>query len=87
MQPLLSAALAPILALGTEYYLFGIAGMVSVAAFAGLILAPALGSYGRGWEKAAAAFVSLFVLAALVLTGLAIGMLIFFNWDTISDWI
>jgi hypothetical protein len=87
MEPLLSAAVAPILALGTEYYLFGIAGAVSVIAFAGLILAPALGSYGRGWEKAAAAFVSLFVLAALVLTGLAIGMLIFFNWDTISDWI
>jgi hypothetical protein len=78
---------APILALGTEYYLFAIAGAVSVIAFAGLILAPALGSYGRGWEKAAAAFVSLFVLAALVLTGLAIGVLIFFNWDTISDWI
>jgi hypothetical protein len=87
MEPLLSAAVAPILALGTEYYLFGIAGAVSVIAFAGLILAPALGSYGRGWEKAAAAFVSLFVLAALVLTGLAIGVLIFFNWDTISDWI
>jgi hypothetical protein len=86
MQPLLSAALAPILALGTEYYLFGIAGVVSVTAFAGLILAPALGAYGRGWEKAAAAFVSLFVLAALVLTGLAIGVFVFFNWDTISDW-
>jgi hypothetical protein len=87
MHPLLSAALAPILALGTEYYLFGIAGLVAVTAFAGLILAPALGAYGRGWEKAAAAFVSLFVLAALVLAGLAIGVLIFFNWDTISDWI
>ena len=87
MQPPLSAAVTPILALGTEYYLFGIAGVVSVMAFAGLILAPALGSYGRGWEKAAAAFVSLFVLAALVLTGLAVGVLIFFNWDTISAWV
>jgi hypothetical protein len=87
MQLLLSAALAPVLALGSEYYLFGIAGLVSVTAFAGLILAPALGAYARGWEKAAAAFVSLFVLAALVLAGLAIGMLVFFNWDTISDWI
>jgi hypothetical protein len=86
MHPLLSAALAPVLALGTEYYLFGIAGLISVTAFAGLILAPALGSYARSWEKAAAAFVSLFVLAALVLAGLAIGVFIFFNWDTISDW-
>jgi hypothetical protein len=79
-------AMAPILALGTEYYLFGFAGLISVAAFAGLILAPALGAYGRLWEKAAAAVLSLFVLAALVVAGLVIGVLIFFNWDKISGW-
>ena len=83
---LVDAAAAPLLALGTEYYLFGAAGLVSLAAFGGLILAPALGSYGRGWEKFAAAFLSLFVLAALVMAGLAIGLLVFYEWDTISDW-
>jgi hypothetical protein len=42
------------LALGTEYYLFGGAGVVSLLAFAALILVPAIGSYGRTWEKATA---------------------------------
>jgi hypothetical protein len=87
MYGLLSATLAPILAVGTEYYLFGAAGLISVVAFASLILAPALGAYGRAWEKAAAAFLSLFVLAALVGVGLVLGVVIFFNWDTISGWI
>ena len=55
--------------LGTEYYLFGGAGLISLLAFAALILVPALGSYGRTWEKATAALLSLFVLVALVLLG------------------
>lgn len=76
----------PLLALGTEYYLFGAAGLVSLAAFVGLILVPALGSYGRPWEKFAAGFLSLFVLAALVITGLILGGVIFYYWDEISGW-
>jgi hypothetical protein len=86
MTGLVSAVAAPLLALGTEYYLFGAAGLISVAAFVTLILAPALGSYGRPWEKVAAGFLSLFVLAALVGIGLALGIYIFFNWDEISTW-
>ena len=82
----LSSILAPALALGTEYYLFGIAGLLSLCAFVGLILVPALGSYGRAWEKLVAGFLSLFVLAALVLVGIVIGIVIFFNWDKISGW-
>jgi hypothetical protein len=87
MNGLLSSILAPALALGTEYYLFGIAGLLSVAVFVVLILAPALGSYGRAWEKVVAGLLSLFVLAALVLIGLVIGVVIFLNWDDISKWI
>jgi hypothetical protein len=87
MNGAISSILAPALALGTEYYLFGAAGLVSVAVFVGLILAPALGSYGRAWEKLVAGFLSLFVLAALVLVGLAIGVAIFLNWDDISGWL
>jgi F0F1-type ATP synthase membrane subunit c/vacuolar-type H+-ATPase subunit K len=87
MSALLSGFLAPVLALGTEYYLFGIAGVLTVGVFVGLILVPALGSYGRAWEKLVAGFLSLFVLAALVLIGLVIGVLIFLNWDDISKWI
>lgn len=87
MHLLLSSTLAPVLAVGTEYYLFGIAGLVSISAFVAFILAPALGAYGRTWEKFAAGLLSLFVLAALVLVGLVIGVLIFVNWDQISHWV
>jgi hypothetical protein len=72
------------LALGTEYYLFGGAGVISVLAFAALILVPALGSYGRSWEKATAALVSLFVLMALVMIGIALGVLIVYFWPDIT---
>ena len=76
---------APILArLGTEYYLFGAAGLISAVAFGALILAPALGSFSRGWEKLAAGLLSLFILAALVLVGLVVGFIVFYNWDSIG---
>lgn len=72
------------LAIGTEYYLFGGAAVVSVLAFAALILVPAIGSYGRTWEKATAALLSVFVLLALVMLGVAIGGLIVYFWPDIS---
>lgn len=83
---LLTAVAAPPLALGTEYYLFGAAGLISLAAFIGLILSPALSAYGRTWEKFAAGFLSLFVLAALVLIGVALGLYVFYKWDDIATW-
>lgn len=87
MIELLSALPAPPLALGSEYYVFGAAGLVSLAAFVGLILVPALGSYGRAWEKFAAGFLSLFVLAALVIVGLIAGGVVFYYWDDISGFL
>ena len=68
-----------------EYLLFGGAGVLSLLAFMALILVPALASYGRGWEKATAAFLSLFVLAALVLIGVAMGALVVYYWSDISE--
>jgi hypothetical protein len=68
-----------------EYLLFGGAGLLSLLAFTALILVPAIGSYGRGWEKATAAFLSLFVLAALVLIGVAAGALVVYYWSDIND--
>jgi hypothetical protein len=70
--------------IGTEYYLFAGAGLISVLAFAALILAPAVGSYGRTWEKATAVLLSLFVLLALLLTGVALGVLVVYFWDDIT---
>jgi hypothetical protein len=76
---------APLAEIGNEYLLFGGAGLVSLVAFVALVLAPALGSYGRVWEKAAAGFLSLFILAALVMIGIALGLVIVYYWNDISD--
>ena len=73
-----------VLGLGTEFYLFGGAGLISLLAFAAFILVPAVGSYGRTWEKATAALLSLFVLAALLLLGVALGVLVVYFWDDIT---
>ncbi len=67
-----------------EYLLFGAAGLVSLVAFVGLILMPAVGSYGRLWEKAAAGVLSLIVLAALILTGVVIGLAIVYYYNDIA---
>ena len=75
----------PIVAkIGTEYLLFGGAGLVSVLAFAALILAPAIGSFGRTWEKATAVLLSVFVLVALLAIGVALGIAIVYYWDDIT---
>jgi hypothetical protein len=70
-----------------EYLLFGAAGLVSLVAFVGLILVPAVSSYGRLWEKAAAGFVSLFVLAALVVVGVVIGLAIVYYYNDILNFL
>jgi hypothetical protein len=71
--------------IGTEYLLFGGAGLISLIAFTALILVPAVGSFGRTWEKATAFFLALFVLAALLALGVAMGVLVVYFWDDLSD--
>jgi hypothetical protein len=68
-----------------EYVLFGAAALITIAAFVGLILLPALSAYGRVWEKAAAGVLSLVVLAALVITGVIIGLAIVYYYPDIVD--
>jgi hypothetical protein len=70
--------------IGTEYILFGAAGLVSLVAFTILILVPAVGSFGRTWEKVTAVLVSLFVLVALLAIGIAIGIGVVYYWDDIT---
>ena len=70
-----------------EYLLFGAAGLVSLAAFVVLILVPALSSYGRVWEKAAAGVLSFFVLAALVLVGVVSGLAIVYYYNDIVNFL
>jgi hypothetical protein len=67
-----------------ELWIFGGAGLISLIAFATLILVPAIGSFGRGWEKATAAALSVIVLLALVALGVGAGVTIVYYWDEIS---
>jgi hypothetical protein len=66
-----------------EYLLFGVAGLITLVAFVGLILVPAIGSYGRLWEKAAAGVLSLIVLLALVLVGVVLGLAVVYYYNDI----
>ncbi len=56
------------------------AGIFGLAAFVGLILMPAVSSYRRVTERIAAAFLSLYVLAALLVVGAVAGGAIIYFW-------
>jgi hypothetical protein len=70
--------------LGHQYLLFGVAAAICLVVFVTLILQPALSSYGRIWEKAAAGFLSVFVLAALVIGGVVIGLAVVYYYTDIT---
>jgi hypothetical protein len=72
--------------IGAVHVLFGGAGLLSLLAFTALILVPSLNSFGRGWEKATAAVLSLFVLIALLALGFGLGVIIVYYWNDISGW-
>ena len=73
--------------LGHQYFLWGGAGLVCLVTFVILILSPALSSYGRVWEKAAAGFLACFVLAALVLGGVVIGLAVVYYYTDIVNFL
>jgi hypothetical protein len=73
--------------IGHQYFLFGAAGLICLVAFITLILSPALSAHGRIWEKAAAGFLSIFVLAALLVCGIVIGLVIVYYYTDISNFV
>ena len=65
---------------GTEAAI--VAGAVVVfLGYALFILAPAWTSYGRLWERFAAAFLTLFILATMVGIGVGIGLGLVWSYD------
>jgi hypothetical protein len=74
-----------LLAVTENAVLFGAATVVSLAAFVGLILVPALNSYGRWHEKLAAGFLSIFILGTLVTIGVLAGIYYVFVTHDIID--
>ncbi len=73
--------------LGNQYWLFAGAGLICLVTFVLLILTPALSAHGRVWEKAAAGFLSLFVLAALIVGGVVIGLTIVYYYTDIVNFL
>ena len=71
--------------LTVTYIILAATGVVGFGTFAVLIFAPAWTSYGRTWERFAAAFLSMFVLAAFAGLGLGIGLIVLYYWDQILD--
>jgi hypothetical protein len=71
--------------IGHQYLLYAVAGVICLVVFVVLILSPALSSYGRIWEKAAAGFMALFVLAALIVAGVVIGLVVVIYWPDIHE--
>jgi len=70
-----------------QYLLYAIAAAICLVIFVTLILSPALSAYGRVWEKTAAGFLSLFVLAALVIGGVVIGLVVVYYYTDIVNFI
>jgi hypothetical protein len=64
----------------TELTIALASGLV-VASYAGLIVMPAWRCYGRLWEKAAASFLTLFMLATLLGIGTVIGLAVVWSYD------
>lgn len=63
-----------IFAVSTNVWYFGAAGLVSLLAFVGLILVPALSSFGRWNERIAAGILSLMIFGGLVTIGVVAGL-------------
>lgn len=68
-----------------QYLLYGVAAAICLVVFVTLILSPAVSSYGRLWEKAAAGFLSIFVLAALVLGGVVVGLVFVYYYNDVVN--
>lgn len=73
--------------IGHQYFLWGAAGLICLITFVVLILSPALSAHGRVWEKAAAGFLALFVLAALLVGGIVIGLAVVYYYNDIVNFI
>lgn len=65
----------------TIYLVAGTSAVIVLAAYVGLILVPAWTAYSRIWERLAATFLSLYVLAGFLVVGVAGGAAVIWFWD------
>ncbi len=62
-------------------FAIGGAGVVVVIAYVVFLVLPAWASYGRWWEKIAASFLTLFMLATLLVLGGSLGLALVWSYD------
>jgi len=55
--------------------------LIGLAAYLGLIVVPAWTAYSRVWQRLAAVFLTLYVLAGFLLLGVAGGAAVIWFWD------
>lgn len=67
--------------LTTTELTIALAGALTLACYVALIVMPAWRCYGRVWERMAAAFLTLFILATLLGMGTAIGLAVVWSYD------
>jgi hypothetical protein len=67
--------------IAVTYLVASCAGTFALAAFVGLIVVPAWNAYSTLWERAAAVFLSLYVLAAFLALGALGGAAVVWFWD------
>ena len=66
------------------YLVAACSGVFGFAAYVAFIVVPAWNAYSRVWERVAAAFLTLYVLGALVVLGALGGVTITWFWDRIQ---
>lgn len=59
-------------------------GVLGLVAYVGLILIPAWTAYSRVWQRLAASFLTLYVLAGFMILGAAGGAAVVYFWDQIA---
>jgi hypothetical protein len=66
------------------YLIAAVAGVASVSLWAWLVAVPAFTAYERWWQRAAALFMSLYVLAAMLGLGGLVGAIFLWYYDQIG---
>ena len=63
------------------YVVAAASAVIGLAVYIGLILVPAWQAYSRVWERLAATFLTLYVVAAFMLVGVLVGAAVVWTYD------
>ncbi|MGZ8633910.1 MAG: hypothetical protein ACXWZZ_08665 [Solirubrobacteraceae bacterium] len=66
------------------YLVAACSGVFGLAAYVGLIVVPAWTAYSRVWERIAATFLTLYVLAGFLILGVVGGAAVIWFWDRLT---